>query len=86
MRVAKHLLIFLIIIIALLVVYIKFLENYEKKFLSQGLNEQRSLVQSLDLGWEVLRCLPRNLLTLMEDKFLDEYHWFQPENETATLH
>lgn len=57
---------------------IKFLETYETKFLSQRLYENRDLEQSLDLGWECLRGLPRNFLTLIEDKYLDEYHWYNP--------
>ena len=54
--------------------YIEFGREFESRFLSQGYNEDRSIEQSLDLGWQLLTILPRSELDRVDDKLLDKYY------------
>lgn len=53
--------------------YLKFGDEFEIKFLSQARNENRELEESLDLGWEILKILPRNELHRVSKENLDKY-------------
>ena len=46
---------------------------FENRFLNQG-NENRSIEQTLDLGWELLRMIPKNELDRVDDKLLEKYY------------
>ena len=54
--------------------YIEFGKLFENKFVNQGFNENRSIEQSLDLGWELLSTLPRTELDRVDDAILDQYY------------
>eukprot|EP00124_Ichthyophonus_hoferi_P004823 Ihof_evm2s588 gene=Ihof_evmTU2s588 len=54
--------------------YLEFLEKFEKKFVAQGAYDARSIIESLDLGWELLRIFPRELLKRIPEKILDQYY------------
>lgn len=54
--------------------YAHFADEFEKKYVSQGFNTNRSINETLDIGWELLRLLPRNELKRIKDKFLDRYY------------
>ena len=54
--------------------YIEFGKLFESKFVNQGFNENRSIEQSLDLGWELLSTLPRAELDRVDDAVLDIYY------------
>lgn len=54
--------------------YAHFADEFEKKYVSQGFNTNRSINDTLDIGWELLRLLPRNELKRIKDKFLDVYY------------
>lgn len=56
--------------------YIRFGKMFEERFIQQGFHENRTIAQSLDLGWELLTALPRNELERVDDKILDAY--FEP--------
>ena len=53
--------------------YIKFGKLFETKFVNQGINENRSIEDSLDLGWELLSILPRTELKRIKDDMIDQY-------------
>ncbi len=38
---------------------LEFLDKFEKNFINQGLYEKRTVFESLDLGWTLLRIFPR---------------------------
>lgn len=57
--------------------YAEFAAEFEKRYVSQGFNKNRSIAETLDLGWELLRILPRSELKRIRDEYLDEYY---PEN------
>lgn len=54
--------------------YLSFAKLFEKKFIAQQRAESRSMDETLDLGWEILRTLPRNLLDRIDDETLDKYY------------
>ena len=54
--------------------YAKFADEFEQKYVSQGYDNDRSIEETLDIGWELLRLLPRAELKRISDKLLDEYY------------
>lgn len=54
--------------------YIKFVEKFEGKFISQGPYQNRSVFESLDLAWDLLRTFPQNLLGKIDHKLRDKYY------------
>lgn len=46
---------------------------FEQRFLNQGFTN-RAMLETLDIGWELLRLLPRNQLDRIDDKLLDAYY------------
>ncbi len=55
-------------------IYARFADAFEKEYVSQGYHTDRSIEQTLDIGWELLRILPRSELKRIDDKFLDMYY------------
>lgn len=54
--------------------YLKFGDDFEKKFLSQGYTERRTLEQGLDLGWDVVSVLPPEELVRIKEEDLKKYY------------
>ncbi|CAH8520047.1 unnamed protein product [Heterobilharzia americana] len=54
--------------------YLEFLTKFEKNFISQGAYENRSIFDSLDIGWELLRIFPKELLKRIPVKVLEKYY------------
>lgn len=54
--------------------YAKFSDEFEKKYISQGFYTNRSIEETLDIGWELLSILPRSELKRIDDKLLDKYY------------
>lgn len=54
--------------------YIIFGREFENTFVKQGYNENRSIDQSLDLGWKLLSLLPRSELDRVDDELLDKFY------------
>ena len=46
--------------------------------MGQSFDENRTIQQTLDLGWKLLSLLPREELDRLDDKLLDQY--YDPEN------
>jgi V/A-type H+-transporting ATPase subunit B len=57
--------------------YLVFGNAFEKEFLSQSHEENRSILDTLDKGWELLRLLPREELDRIDTKILDKYYEVQ---------
>lgn len=53
--------------------YLKFAEKFEEKYVSQGEYENRSIDQTLDLGWKLLSMFPREELKRIRTEYLDKY-------------
>ena len=54
--------------------YAKFADEFEEKYVNQGYNSDRSIEETLDIGWDLLRILPRSELKRIKDEFLDQYY------------
>jgi V-type H+-transporting ATPase subunit B len=61
--------------------YLEFLIKFEKNFISQGNYENRTVFDSLDIGWQLLRIFPREMLKRIPAKTLDKYY---PRGGAAT--
>lgn len=55
-------------------VYLEFLDKFEHKFISQGYYESRTIYESLDIAWSLLRMFPREALKRIPDKIIQEYY------------
>ena len=53
--------------------YAKFADEFEKRYVSQGTDENRSIEETLDLGWELLSILPRSELKRIKPEFIEKY-------------
>lgn len=53
---------------------LEFLEKFEKSFVQQGAYESRTIFESLDLAWQLLRIYPKELLNRIPAKVLDQYY------------
>lgn len=54
--------------------YAHFADEFEKEYVSQGFDTNRTIEDTLDIGWKLLRLLPRSELKRIKDNFLDEYY------------
>ncbi|EFJ13375.1 hypothetical protein SELMODRAFT_269014 [Selaginella moellendorffii] len=54
--------------------YLEFLDKFERKFVSQSAYDTRDIFQSLDLAWTLLRIFPRELLRRIPGKTLDAFY------------
>ena len=55
-------------------IYAKFADEFEKQYVSQGYKTDRSIEDTLEIGWELLRILPRSELKRINEKLLDEFY------------
>ncbi|MGT2932449.1 V-type ATP synthase subunit B [Streptococcus catagoni] len=53
--------------------YVTFTKEFEEKYINQGFSQNRSIEESLNLGWELLSILPRTELKRIKDDMLDQY-------------
>lgn len=54
--------------------YAKFADEFERQYVAQGNETDRSIEETLDLGWKLLSILPRSELKRISDKLLDQYY------------
>lgn len=54
--------------------YAKFADAFEREYVSQGYDANRSIEETLDIGWKLLRILPRSELKRIRDEYLDQYY------------
>ena len=53
--------------------YAAFADAFEKEYVSQGYQTNRSIEETLDIGWKLLSMLPRSELKRIRDDMLDQY-------------
>lgn len=53
--------------------YAKFADEFEKQYVSQGFRTDRTIEQTLDIGWKLLRMLPKSELKRIRDEYLEKY-------------
>jgi V/A-type H+-transporting ATPase subunit B len=59
-------------------IYLHFADQYEEEFVKQGEFEARSIIDTLELGWRLLRTIPQAELKRIRPEYLEKYY---PENE-----
>ena len=53
--------------------FAKFAENFDKEYVNQGYETSRSIQETLDLGWKLLKVIPRAELKRIRTEYLDKY-------------
>ena len=53
--------------------YAKFADEFEQRYVGQGTEENRSIEETLDLGWELLSILPKAELKRIKPEFIEKY-------------
>ena len=54
--------------------YAEFAEAFEERYVNQGFNENRTIEQTLQIGWELLTILPRTEMKRISDKYIEQYY------------
>jgi V/A-type H+-transporting ATPase subunit B len=54
-------------------IYLKFADEFEKRFIAQSAHEDRTIEQTLDLGWELLSVFPESELKRLKKEFIEKY-------------
>ena len=53
--------------------YAKFAEEFERKYVSQGFTTNREIAETLDIGWELLDILPKSELKRIKPEMIEKY-------------
>jgi len=53
--------------------YVAFADEFERRYVNQGYYNNREITETLDLGWELLKILPRTELKRIRDEYLEKY-------------
>ena len=54
-------------------IYFKFSDEFEKRYVGQGYDENRTIDQTLDLGWDLLSMLPKSELKRIRPEYIEKY-------------
>ena len=54
--------------------YAKFADEFEKKYVSQGYETNRTIEETLTIGWDLLTLLPKSELKRIRDEYIEKYH------------
>uniref|UniRef100_S4R840 Vacuolar proton pump subunit B n=1 Tax=Petromyzon marinus TaxID=7757 RepID=S4R840_PETMA len=54
--------------------YLEFLQKFEKTFIAQGAYENRTIFESLDIGWQLLRIFPKEMLKRIPQSTIAEFY------------
>jgi V/A-type H+-transporting ATPase subunit B len=62
---------------------LEFADLFERRFVNQGRDEDRTIIETLTIGWNLLATLPEAMLTRVDDAFIKKYHPKYAKKETA---
>ena len=54
--------------------YAQFADAFEREYVSQGYDTNRTIEETLDLGWKLLSILPKTELKRIKPEFIDKYY------------
>ena len=54
--------------------FLEFADLFERQFVNQGRNENRTIIDTLEIGWKILAHLPENQLGRIDNKYIQKYH------------
>jgi len=63
---------------------LEFLEKFEKTFIQQSAYESRTIFESLDLAWSLLRIYPKELLNRIPAKVIDQFYARRKEEKAKS--
>ena len=55
-------------------IYARFADEFEKEYVSQGYDKNRSIEETLNIGWKLLSILPKSELKRIDDEFIEKYY------------
>lgn len=55
-------------------IYANFAEEFEQRYVSQGYETDRDIIETMDIGWELLSMLPKSELKRIDDKYIEKYY------------
>lgn len=55
-------------------IYAKFADDFEKEFIAQGFQTDRTIEETLNIGWKLLSCLPKSELKRIKDIYIEKYY------------
>lgn len=55
-------------------IYAYFADEFEKEYISQGYDKNRSIEETLNIGWKLLSILPKSELKRIDDEFIEKYY------------
>ena len=55
--------------------YLQFGREFERRFVGQDPYDNRNILQTLNIGWELLRVLPKEELDRIDTRILEKYYW-----------
>jgi len=55
-------------------IYAKFADEFERRYVSQGFDNDRTIEDTLSIGWELLKLLPRSELRRIREEYLQKYY------------
>ena len=64
-------------------IYAKFASEFEQRYLNQGYDSNRTIEETLDIGWELLGILPEGELNRINEKWIDKYYPKPDEEQPA---
>jgi V/A-type H+-transporting ATPase subunit B len=56
------------------ILYVKFADAFEDRFIRQGEDENRTIEESLAIGWDLLGMLPKTELKRVREEFIEQYY------------
>jgi len=62
---------------------LEFLDRFEHEFVGQGAYESRTIFESLDMAWSLLRIFPKELLNRISPKIIEEFYHRKPTGNTV---
>jgi len=63
--------------------YLTFAKGFEQRFVGQGEQEDRSIIETLNIAWELLSLLPAESLSRVSEEDIDKYHHWQSEEQVT---
>ena len=65
--------------------YLRFADEFERRFVKQGEREDRTVEETLDLGWELLKMMPVSELKRIREEYISKYGKWEKEKKVAKV-
>jgi len=65
--------------------YLDFADRFETEFIDQGFEVNRSIDETLEIGWNLLSMLPKEELNRIDEELIEKYYREETAGETAEI-